>query len=178
MLWFSQRCLHNFFYLQKLNLKEFSIGDIPIEILDVESKIENNDAIIDIVASYHGNALLKTEVDLVTGLITKTPANITDIEVREAKMRIILEGFDSEYPFISKVKFAFIEDPFPNCSWDVHNLAGIADLPGFDELAMSYLDKKIKKKIILPAMFSFPIKTFFSGECTEESPEECLEKSP
>ena len=113
-----------------------------------------------------------------TGLITKTPANITDIKVKEAKMRIILEGFDSEYPFISKLKFAFIEDPFPNCSWDVHNLAGIAEFPGFDELAMSYLDKKIKKKIVLPAMFSFPIKNFFSEESSEESPEECSEKSP
>ena len=45
-------------YLHKIDLKEFSIGDIPIEILDVESMIENNDAIIDFVASYHGNALI------------------------------------------------------------------------------------------------------------------------
>ena len=143
-------------------LIDFSIGDIPIEILDIESKIEDDDAIIDFVASYHGNALIQTEVDLVTGIMTEIPAKVTDIQLKDTKMRIILEGFDSEYPFISKLKFAFIEDPIHNFSWDIHNLAGIADLPVIgellDELAMTYLDKKIKKKIILPAMFSFPIK--------------------
>ena len=52
--------LQNIFHFQKIDLKEFTIGDIPIEILDVESTIENNDVKLDFVASYHGNALIKT----------------------------------------------------------------------------------------------------------------------
>ena len=62
-----------------MDLKEFSIGDIPIEILDIESKTENNDAKIDFVASYHGNALIKTQVDLLAGIMTEIPARVTNI---------------------------------------------------------------------------------------------------
>ena len=165
--------------MQKIDLKEFSIGDIPIEILDVESTIENNDAIIDFVASYHGNALIKTQVDLVTGLMTEIPAKITDIKLKETRMRILLEGFEPEYPFISKLKFAFIEDPIQNFSWDIHNLAGIAELPGFEELAIYIIEKKIRKKIVLPAMMScWNFKKKQSDEDSGESQEECSKKSP
>ena len=168
--------LQFFFLLQKMDLKEFSIGDIPIEILDIESKSENNDAIIDFVASYHGNALIKTQVDLLAGIMTEIPAKITNIELNETKMRIILEGFDPEYPFISKLKFAFIEDPIPNFSWDIHNLAGIAELPWFEELVISIVKKTIRKKTLLPAMMTcWNFKKEKAGEDSDD-PEE--PKSP
>ena len=158
-----------FSYLQKIDLKEFSIGDTPIEILDVESTIENNDAIIDFVASYHGNALIKTQVDLVTGLMTEIPAKITDIQLKETRMRILLEGFEPEYPFISKMKFAFIEDPVQNFSWDIHNLAGIAELPWFEEFVISLIKKKISKTTVLPAMMTcWNFKKEKAGEDSEE----------
>ena len=158
-----------FSYLQKIDLKEFSIGDTPIEILDVESTIENNDAIIDFVASYHGNALIKTQVDLVTGLMTEIPAKITDIQLKETRMRILLEGFEPEYPFISKMKFAFIEDPVQNFSWDIHNLAGIAELPWFEEIVISFIKNKIRKTTVLPAMMTcWNFKKEKAGEDSEE----------
>ena len=158
-----------FSYLQKIDLKEFSIGDTPIEILDVESTIENNDAIIDFVASYHGNALIKTQVDLVTGLMTEIPAKITDIQLKETRMRILLEGFEPEYPFISKMKFAFIEDPVQNFSWDIHNLAGIAELPWFEEIVISFIKNKIRKTTVLPAMMTcWNFKKEKAGEDLEE----------
>ena len=156
-------------YLHKIDLKEFSIGDIPIEILDVESIIENNDAIIDFVASYRGNALIKTQVDLVTGLMTKIPANITNIQLKETRMRILLEGFQPEYPFISKLKFAIIEDPIQNFNWDIHNLAGIAELPWFEEFVISLIKKKIRKTTVLPAMMTcWNFKKEKAGEDLEE----------
>ena len=163
-------------YLHKIDLKEFSIGDIPIEILDVESMIENNDAIIDFVASYHGNALIKTQVDLVTGLMTKIPAKITNIQLKETRMRILLEGFQPEYPFISKLKFAFIEDPIQNFNWDIHNLAGIAELPWFEEFVISLIKKKIRKTTVLPAMMT--CWNFKKGKAGEDSEEPKSSKSP
>ena len=167
------------FHFQKIDLKEFSIGDIPIEILDVESTIENNDAIIDFVASYHGNALIKTQVDLVSGLMTEIPAKITDIQLKETRMRILLEGFDPEYPFISKLKFAFIEDPIQNFSWDIHNLAGIAELPWFEEFVISSIKKKVLKTTLLPAMITcWNFKKEKAGEDLEDSEEPKSSKSP
>ena len=148
--------------MQKIDLKEFSIGDVPIEILDVESTIENNDAVIDFVASYHGNALIKTQVDLVTGLMTEIPAKITDIKLKETRMRILLEGFEPEYPFISKLKFAFIEDPIQNFSWDIHNLAGIAELPWFEELVISIIKKKIRDTLLYILFIFCPIQSSIS----------------
>ena len=160
-------------------LIDFSIGDIPIEILDIESKIEDDDAIIDFVASYHGNALIQTEVDLVTGIMTEIPAKVTDIQLKDTKMRIILEGFDSEYPFISKLKFAFIEDPIHNFSWDIHNLAGIAEIPWFEEFAISIIKKKIRKTTVLPAMMTcWNFKKNKSEEDSEEAEEPKTPKSP
>ena len=170
--------LQFFFLLQKMDLKEFSIGDIPIEILDIESKSENNDAIIDFVASYHGNALIKTQVDLLAGIMTEIPAKITNIELNETKMRIILEGFDPEYPFISKLKFAFVEDPIPNFSWDIHNLAGIAELPWFEELVISIVKKTIRKKTLLPAMMTcWNFKKEKAGEDSDDLEEPKSPKS-
>ena len=170
--------LQFFFLLQKMDLKEFSIGDIPIEILDIESKSENNDAIIDFVASYHGNALIKTQVDLLAGIMTEIPAKITNIELNETKMRIILEGFDPEYPFISKLKFAFVEDPIPNFSWDIHNLAGIAELPWFEELVISIVKKTIRKKTLLPAMMTcWNFKKEKAGEDSDDTEEPKSPKS-
>ena len=167
-----------FSYLQKIDLKEFSIGDTPIEILDVESTIENNDAIIDFVASYHGNALIKTQVDLVTGLMTEIPAKITDIQLKETRMRILLEGFEPEYPFISKMKFAFIEDPVQNFSWDIHNLAGIAELPWFEEIVISFIKNKIRKTTVLPAMMTcWNFKKEKAGEDLDDSEEQKLPQS-
>ena len=165
-------------YLHKIDLKEFSIGDIPIEILDVESMIENNDAIIDFVASYHGNALIKTQVDLVTGLMTKIPANITNIQLKETRMRILLEGFQPEYPFISKLKFAFIEDPIQNFNWDIHNLAGIAELPWFEEIVISFIKNKIRKTTVLPAMMTcWNFKKEKAGEDSDDLEEQKLPQS-
>jgi hypothetical protein len=162
-----------------MDLTEFSIGDIPIEILDVESKIENNDPLIDFVACYHGNALIKTQVDLLTGIMTKVPAKVANIQLKETKMRIILEGFDPEYPFISKLKFAFIEDPFPNFSWDIHNLAGIADLPWFEELVINIIKKRVRKKTVLPAMITcWNFKKEKAGEDSEDSEKPKSSKSP
>ena len=164
--------------MHKVDLKEFSIGDIPIEILDVESMIENNDAIIDFVASYHGNALIKTQVDLVTGLMTEIPAKITDIQLKETRMRILLEGFEPEYPFISKMKFAFIEDPVQNFSWDIHNLAGIAELPWFEEIVISFIKNKIRKTTVLPAMMTcWNFKKEKAGEDLDDSEEQKLPQS-
>ena len=161
-----------------MDLKEFSIGDIPIEVLDIESKSEDNDAIIDFVASYHGNALIKTQVDAVAGIMTEIPAKVTNIELKETKMRIILEGFDPEYPFISKLKFAFIEDPIPNFSWDIHNLAGIAELPWFEELVISIIKKKIRKTILLPAMMTcWNFKKEKAGEDSDDLEEQKLPQS-
>ena len=158
-----------FSYLHKIDLKEFSIGDIPIEIHDVDSTIENNNAIIDFVASYHGNALIKTQVDLVTGLMTQIPAKITNIQLKETRMRILFEGFQPEYPFISKLKFAFIEDPIQNFNWDIHNLAGIAELPWFEEFVISLIKKKIRKTTVLPAMMTcWNFKKEKAGEDSEE----------
>ena len=168
----------HFFLLQKMDLKEFSIGDIPIEILDIESKTENNDAKIDFVASYHGNALIKTQVDLLAGIMTEIPARVTNIELKETKMRILLEGFDPEYPFISKLKFAFIEDPIPNFSWDIHNLAGIAEIPWFEELVISIIKKKIRKTILLPAMMTcWNFKKEKAGEDSDDLEEPKLPQS-
>ena len=168
----------HFFLLQKMDLKEFSIGDIPIEILDIESKTENNDAKIDFVASYHGNALIKTQVDLLAGIMTEIPARVTNIELKETKMRILLEGFDPEYPFISKLKFAFIEDPIPNFSWDIHNLAGIAEIPWFEELVISIIKKKIRKTILLPAMMTcWNFKKEKAGEDSDDLEEQKLPQS-
>ena len=161
-----------------MDLKEFSIGDIPIEILDIESKTENNDAKIDFVASYHGNALIKTQVDLLAGIMTEIPARVTNIELKETKMRILLEGFDPEYPFISKLKFAFIEDPIPNFSWDIHNLAGIAEIPWFEELVISIIKKKIRKTILLPAMMTcWNFKKEKAGEDSDDLEEQKLPQS-
>ena len=169
----------HFFLLQKMDLKEFSIGDIPIEILDIESKTENNDAKIDFVASYHGNALIKTQVDLLAGIMTEIPARVTNIELKETKMRILLEGFDPEYPFISKLKFAFIEDPIPNFSWDIHNLAGIAELPWFEEIVISFIKNKIRKTTVLPAMMTcWNFKKEKAGEDLEDSEKPKSSKSP
>ena len=168
----------HFFLLQKMDLKEFSIGDIPIEILDIESKTENNDAKIDFVASYHGNALIKTQVDLLAGIMTEIPARVTNIELKETKMRILLEGFDPEYPFISKLKFAFIEDPIPNFSWDIHNLAGIAEIPWFEELVISVIKKMIRKKTLLPAMITcWNFKKEKAGEDSDDLEEQELPQS-
>ena len=168
----------HFFLLQKMDLKEFSIGDIPIEILDIESKTENNDAKIDFVASYHGNALIKTQVDLLAGIMTEIPARVTNIELKETKMRILLEGFDPEYPFISKLKFAFIEDPIPNFSWDIHNLAGIAEIPWFEELVISVIKKMIRKKTLLPAMITcWNFKKEKAGEDSDDLEEQKLPQS-
>ena len=161
--------LQNIFHFQKIDLKEFTIGDIPIEILDVESTIENNDVKLDFVASYHGNALIKTQVDLLRVLMTEISANVTDIQLKETRMRILLEGFDPEYPFISKLKFAFIEDPIANFSWDIHNLAGIAELPWFEEFVISLIKKKIRKTTVLPAMMTcWNFKKEKAGEDSEE----------
>ena len=168
----------HFFLLQKMDLKEFSIGDIPVEILDIESKTENNDTKIDFVASYHGNALIKTQVDLLAGIMTEIPARVTNIELKETKMRILLEGFDPEYPFISKLKFAFIEDPIPNFSWDIHNLAGIAEIPWFEELVISIIKKKIRKTILLPAMMTcWNFKKEKAGEDSDDLEEQKLPQS-
>ena len=168
----------HFFLLQKMDLKEFSIGDIPVEILDIESKTENNDTKIDFVASYHGNALIKTQVDLLAGIMTEIPARVTNIELKETKMRILLEGFDPEYPFISKLKFAFIEDPIPNFSWDIHNLAGIAEIPWFEELVISVIKKMIRKKTLLPAMITcWNFKKEKAGEDSDDLEEQELPQS-
>ena len=171
--------LQNIFHFQKIDLKEFSIGDIPIEILDVESTIENNDAIIDFAASYHGNALIKTQVDLLRVLMTEISANVTDIQLKETRMRILLEGFDPEYPFISKLKFAFIEDPIANFSWDIHNLAGIAEIPWFEDFVISIIKKIVRKKTLLPAMITcWNFKKGKAGEDFEDFEEPKSSKSP
>ena len=171
--------LQNIFHFQKIDLKAFSIGDIPIEILDVESTIENNDVKIDFVASYHGNALIKTQVDLLRVLMTEISANVTDIQLKETRMRILLEGFDPEYPFISKLKFAFIEDPIANFSWDIHNLAGIAELPWFEEIVISFIKNKIRKTTVLPAMMTcWNFKKEKAEEDLEDSEEPKSSKSP
>ena len=162
----------------KIDLKEFSIGDIPIEILDIESKSENNDSIIDFFASYHGNALINTQVDFLAGIMTEIPAKVTKMKLKDTKMRIILEGFIPEYPFISKLKFAFIEDPIPNFSWDIHNLAGIAEIPWFEELVISIIKQKIRKKTLLPAMMTcWNFKKEKAGEDSDDSEEPKLPKS-
>ena len=101
--------------------------------------------------------------------MTEIPARVTNIELKETKMRILLEGFDPEYPFISKLKFAFIEDPIRNFSWDIHNLAGIAELPWFEELVISIIKKKIRKTTLLPAMMTcWNFKKEKAGEDSEE----------
>ena len=94
-------------------------------------------------------------------------------------MRILLEGFDPEYPFISKLKFAFIEDPIQNFSWDIHNLAGIAELPWFEEFVISIIKKKVRKTILLPAMMTcWNFKKQKAGEDLEDSEEPKSSKSP
>ena len=102
-----------------------SIGNEPVKILNVESKVENNvDMVIDITASYNGNAVLDTLVDV--GFATKIPVKITNIRIEEVKIRLFFSQFDSgstKYPFLSGLKFAFVEDPLPNCHWNIHNLS-------------------------------------------------------
>ena len=154
-----------------MDLIDFSIGDVPIKILDIETKFENDEIIIDFVASYHGNALI--QIDLVTGRTTEIPAQVTDIQLKDTKMRIILGSFDSEHPFGVPEKFAFMEDPIHNFSCDIHNLAGI---PLFEGLVISTIKKQIRKKAVLPAMISC---WNFKKNKSEENSEEAEEpKSP
>ena len=86
--------------------------------------------------------------------MTEIYAKVTDIQLKETKMRILLEGFDPKYPFISKLKFAFIEDPVANFSWDIHNLAGIAEIPWFEGFVISIIKNIVRKKTLLPAMMT------------------------
>ena len=136
-------------------LKEFNVGDEPFKILNVDSKIENLDIAIDITASYRGNAVVDGLIDVG---FAKIPIKITNIKIKEVKMRLFLNEFNSDSPpFFSEMKFAFIEDPLPNFDWDLHNLAGFAEIPGFDELILHIIDRKFKKKFVLPHMINIPI---------------------
>ena len=108
--------------------------------------------------------------------MTQIPAKITNIQLKETRMRILLEGFQPEYPFISKLKFVFIEDPIQNINWDIHNLAGIAELPWFEEFVISLIKKKIRKTTVLPAMMT--CWNFKKEKAEEGSEEPKLSKSP
>ena len=111
--------------------------------------------------------------------MTEISANVTDIQLKETRMRILLEGFQPEYPFISKLKFAFIEDPIQNFSWDIHNLAGIAELPWFEEFVISLIKKKIRKTTVLPAMMTcWNFKKEKAGEDPKVPEEPKSSKSP
>ena len=87
----------------------------------------------------------------------KIPVKIKHLEIEEAKMRLVINEVNSEPPFFSEMKFAFIEDPLPKCDWDIHNLAGFAEIPGFDELILHLIEKKFKKRFVLPHMITIPI---------------------
>ena len=142
-------------WFQELVLHEFSIGDVSPKLLNIESKIEDTDVIIDCNISYHGNTFINLGFDI---KIAEVPAKVDSIKIDQAKMRIILQDCNSRYPFFSQMKFAFVEDPIPKCDWDIHNLAGIADIPGFDQLILHFISEKFKKKLVLPEMITIPIK--------------------
>ena len=144
-----------FLWFQELVLYEFSIGNVSPKLINIESKIEDKDVIIDCNISYHGNAFINVGFDF---KIAEVPAKIEKIKIDQAKMRIILQDCNSRYPFFSQMKFAFVEDPIPKCNWDIHNLAGIAEIPGFDELMLHFISEKFKKKVVLPEMITIPIK--------------------
>merc|ERR1712079_578245 len=142
-------------FLKELVLYEFSIGDVSPKLINIESKIEDKDVIVDFNISYHGNSFINVGFDF---KIADVPAKIDNIKIDLAKIRIILQDCNSRYPFFSQMKFAFVEDPIPKCNWDTHNLAGIAELPGFDELMLHFISEKLKKIVVLPEMITIPIK--------------------
>jgi len=131
------------------------IGNEPVKILDVESKFENNmeDMVIDITASYDGNAVLDTLVDVG---FAKIPVKITQIRIQEVKMRIFFSQFDyesTEHPFFSGLifsglKFAFVEDPLPNCH--LNNLAGLS--------LIKLIERNFKKRFVLPHRINIPLR--------------------
>ena len=139
------------------------IGNEPVKILDVESKVENNvDMVIDITASYNGNAVLDTLVDVG---FAKIPVKITNIRIQEVKMRLFFSQFDSEsteHPFFSGLKFAFIENPLPNCDWNFHSLAEIC--------IKHIIERNFNERFVLPHKINIPLhhfKKYFSQTIPE-----------
>lgn len=146
-----------------LYMEKFYIGDQPPKIHQISCWIQNNDLLFDIELDYHGNAFFKACFD--TGL-AKIPVTIQNIVIENAKLRIVLKKW-------SGIHLGFLEAP--KVDWDINNLAGIADIPGFDELIMHFINVRLTNRVVLPRMLIFPLtkmlppKLFSEKDCLTEN---------
>ena len=94
-----------------ITLEKFTIGDIPIEICQIQAWEEKEgDLIIDLEIKYEGNACAQITF---TGEIIKIamPLTVQNIRIQSAKVRLVLKFENSELPIVSGINFAFLEPP-------------------------------------------------------------------
>lgn len=128
----------------RIKIAQFYIGDESVKILNISAWTEGNDLILDAELTYHGNAFFKFEAEI---LRKKIPVIIQNIKIEKGKIRIVLKNANSR-EFLSGIHFAFVEPP--KCDWDINNLGGIADIPGFDELILHIINVRLTNRVILP----------------------------
>ncbi len=139
-------------YLWKgLSLDKFYIGDEPPRLTKVSAWAEGEDLLFDLEVTYDGNAFFKASIDME---IFKIPITLQNVTVSSAKMRLVFKHCMPEPPFVAGVHFGFIETP--QCDWDIKGLAGVANIPGFDELILHILNVRLTNRVVLPHMLILP----------------------
>ena len=124
--------------LKDIELTDLDIGLEPVKIKSIGISKHDQTLILDCTLSYFGSAHGK--ILLKNGPV-QVPVGLKDIRIEDAKIRLIVEHESDEFPFISKISFTLLETP--KWDFDLTNMGGIANLPGFDWVTAKVVGKTL-----------------------------------
>ncbi len=133
-------------------MHDFSVGDRPPRVLNVQAAEDGDDLRFELEACYSGNAYVKITAELPGGV--SVPVTVRRAAVSYTRLCVVVKALTGRPPFHSGLQVFLVE--LPDFTYEMADAGKLIDLPVLDDAIRQLVDAEIRENLVLPNRLTLP----------------------